>query len=435
MDKRTYDPTTAADAPPSYDSLEDVHLELKKKFKSDGSSSSLTQPFTASSGSFGSPVPKKNKGKFKPSHFWFNSSASNARSSREVHTTVLRLIRELVKEHTSSTLASAGILKSCVDACAKHDMQLSELLQQKYIEDHTPLYWVIVKRLPDGHPQPEEEDGQGPDLLSAFIEYASPLKEETINDIRLACLATSDQKLFQRLKQLPEIGRLSSVDQMLLGANAPPDEIEIEEMSANGEMFAAEFVIPQFHKRMVVSKAIVLEFIARRLFLFFSLKDFSWLTSLQGRLWTFTFFVAPETWVDTEPPGGSWCVSLELQETSPPTHVDSRLHIRGPNVVKSPEPTPRFPISPSYFTSPLNSMSPKRINSRSSNTLRLKTSTGPLVAPSKHSRGNRIVQSLEKCLNVATLQYGDNLYIGSDQMLRARFEAKLGRPETDCIIC
>jgi hypothetical protein len=57
------------------------------------------------------------------------------------------------------------------------------------------------------------------------------------------------------------------------------------------------------------------------------------------------------------------------------------------------------------------------------------------VAPSKHSRGNKIVQSLEKCLNVATLQYGDNSYIGPDQMLRARFEAKLGRPETDCVIC
>ena len=57
------------------------------------------------------------------------------------------------------------------------------------------------------------------------------------------------------------------------------------------------------------------------------------------------------------------------------------------------------------------------------------------MASSKHSRGNRIVQSLEKCLNVATLQYGDNSYIGPDQMLRARFEAKLGRPEMDCVIC
>ncbi len=267
VDKRTYDPTTPTDAPPSYDSLEKVHLELKEKPKSDGSSSSLSQPVTVSSESFGSPELKTIKGKFKPSKNWFNFSASNARTSREVHTTVLRLIRELVKEHTSSTLAGTGILKSCVDACAKHNMQISELLQQKYIEDHTPLYWVIVKRLPDG--QPQLEDSQGPDLLSAFIEYASPLKNETIKDIRLACLATSDQKLFQRLKQSPEIGRLSSMDQMLLGANAPPDEIEVEEFSANGEMFVAEFVISQFHKRMVVSKEIVLEFIARRPFFYF----------------------------------------------------------------------------------------------------------------------------------------------------------------------
>lgn len=259
VDRRPYldDPKTPTDSPPAYDTLEEVHLE-KPKFSDGSLSSSSSTTVSPTSRSFGV------KAKSKPSKNWFKFSSSKVRTSREVLTTVNGLILGLVKEHASNTSASIGILKSCADACAKHNTNFSEVLQRKYIEDHTPLYWLIVKRSPVRHLQ--LEDNQNPDLLNSFISYASPLKDETIKDIRLACLATSDQKLFQRLRQLPEIGRISSVDQMLLGSSASPDEIEVEDIHANGEMFAAEFVIPEFHKRMVVSKEIVLEFIARRAF-------------------------------------------------------------------------------------------------------------------------------------------------------------------------
>lgn len=134
-------------------------------------------------------------------------------------------------------------------------------MQTKFIEDHTPFYWAIVKRLPDGHHDVEES--QGPDLISALISYASPLNPETIREIRLACLATSDQKLFQRLRLTPDFHSVSGVEQMLLGVSTPLDEIEVEDVSPDGGAFAMDFVIPHFHKRMVVSKQIALEFIAR----------------------------------------------------------------------------------------------------------------------------------------------------------------------------
>jgi hypothetical protein len=56
---------------------------------------------------------------------------------------------------------------------------------------------------------------------------------------------------------------MSAVDQMLLGVKIPPDEIEVEELSADENAFRVNFVVPQFHKRMAISKNIPLEFIAR----------------------------------------------------------------------------------------------------------------------------------------------------------------------------
>ena len=78
-----------------------------------------------------------------------------------------------------------------------------------------------------------------------------------------SCLATSDQNLFKRLRQSPGFARMSTVDQMLLGVKIPLDEIEVEEISSDEDAFAANFLIPQFHKRMAISK---LEFIARGMY-------------------------------------------------------------------------------------------------------------------------------------------------------------------------
>ena len=167
----------------------------------------------------------------------------------------------MVQEQYSSFPAATGILQSCADACATHSLSLSSILQEKSIENHTPLYWAIVKRLPDEHHQ--VEDSSGPDLLSALLSYSAPLSPDTITDVRRACLATCDQRLFQRLRLSPEFAPVSGVDQMLLGGTIPPDNIEVEDVPGDGGEFMVTFEVLHFHKRMVVSKEISLEFIAR----------------------------------------------------------------------------------------------------------------------------------------------------------------------------
>ncbi|KAF7437582.1 hypothetical protein PC9H_004424 [Pleurotus ostreatus] len=46
-----------------------------------------------------------------------------------------------------------------------------------------------------------------------------------------------------------------------------------------------------------------------------------------------------------------------------------------------------------------------------------------------------IVASLEDSLMGASLQYSGTSYIARDAMLRARLEARLRKPEAECVIC
>ena len=180
----------------------------------------------------------------------------------QVEQTVLGLIWSLIEEHnTPSSSAAADILYSCSQACQGNSLSFSKLLQRKSMEGHTPFYWTVVKRLPDQHQDVSEH--LGADLLSALISFASPLTKDTIKDLRLACLATSDQALFQRLRMSPEFAPVSASDRLLLGMTIPPDEIEVHILPGDTGAFMVDIVIPHFYKRMVVTKKIVIEFIAR----------------------------------------------------------------------------------------------------------------------------------------------------------------------------
>ena len=191
--------------------------------------------------------------------YWFNFATS--RTAREVRNTVLGLVHDLVQEQYSSFPAAASILRSCADACATHSLSFSSVLQEKSIENHTPIYWAIVTRLPDEHYL--VEDASGPDLISALLSYSAPLSPDTITDVRRACLATCDQRLFQRLRLSPEFAPVSGADKILLGGTIHPDNIEVEDVPGDVGEFMVNFEILHFHKRMVVSKVIGLEFIAR----------------------------------------------------------------------------------------------------------------------------------------------------------------------------
>lgn len=250
------------DDPPSYETLNNP---AEYGFRSEKGASSLDSSSKSSLPSSPTSVPtypsqssstKSNKGKGRAN--WFGPFTSAGRTSREVHSTVLGLVRDLVREQNSP--AALGILRSCADACSSHSLSLSSILQEKSVEGHTPLYWAIVKRAPDEN---HDDSTQIDDLLTSLLSFSSPLSKDTIMELRHACLVTSDQALFQRLRLSPEFSPISGVDQMLLGATLPPDDITVEDVPGDEGSFAMNFVIVQFQKRMMVSREIVLEFIAR----------------------------------------------------------------------------------------------------------------------------------------------------------------------------
>ena len=181
---------------------------------------------------------------------------------------MLGLIRDLVQDHSSGSPAALGILQSCADACTSHSVSFSAILQEKFIENHTPLYWAIVKRTNE----PSEDDEVGgergssemkDDLVTALLSHISPLSPDTILDLRMACMATSDQAMFQRLRRSPRFASISKSDQILLGGSPSPDDVTVEIGPGDKGAFTVDCVVAQFHKRMMVSKEIVLDFIAR----------------------------------------------------------------------------------------------------------------------------------------------------------------------------
>lgn len=249
------DDPTPSEAPPSYDTLPSI--PSSSSFTLDEKVNPYLQPTyppSPQSPEPGSSVnPASPKGKWKGAKPWFPFGQA-ARAAREVKATVLGLIRDLVKLETSS---STSILQSCSEACNAHGLSLSSILQEKAIEGHTALYWAIVKRPPEP-PSPNDND-----VLTGMLALAEPLTDATISDIRLACLVTSDQRLFQRLRRSPAFAPLSGSDQMLLEASVPPDEVIVEDVPGDEGAFAVHFRLVKFQARMRVSKEIHMEYIAR----------------------------------------------------------------------------------------------------------------------------------------------------------------------------
>lgn len=260
---------TPSEAPPSYDT---ITAGAQPAAQLDFKSPVPSNPFTSTSASGGSLSPSYPSGsslrsptspspsasiKGKGRAQWFKLGGS--KTSKDVKATALGLVRDLVREEFQSP-AAFSILQSCAEACASNDVSYSSILQEKSIEGHTPLYWAIVKRKPDEN----QDDGtQVPDLLTALLSYSTPLSPATVADIRHACLVTSDQPLFQRLRQTPDFISGSAVDEMLMGVTLPPDDVEVINFPDDEGSFAVNLGIVKFQKRMMISRTITVEFIAR----------------------------------------------------------------------------------------------------------------------------------------------------------------------------
>ena len=306
-------PSPTIEGPPAYESLTPTHTDqATTRLIDNHPSPPVTHTTsTAISNSTGSPPPPPFRaiGSTQKTHTrspstssvssvkgkksgWFSfSSPAPSKTNHEVRSTVLGLVRDLVQDHSSGSPAALGILQSCADACTTHSVSFSAILQERFIENHTPLYWAIVKRT-KGPSEDDEGGGVGgggggggggglemkDDLVTTLLSHISPLDPDTILDLRMACMATSDQVMFQRLRRSPRFASISKSDQILLGGTPSPDDVTVEIGPGDKGAFNVDCVVAQFHKRMMVSKEIVLDFIARstypHIYCFESMKSF-----------------------------------------------------------------------------------------------------------------------------------------------------------------
>ncbi|RDX48632.1 hypothetical protein OH76DRAFT_644098 [Lentinus brumalis] len=394
------------DAPPSYDALEGVPPPPPRRDEKAGPSGSF--PASTPPTSPGSPASISGLGKRggkRGGNSWFAFGPSS-KAAREVRTTVLGLLRDLVKQGDAK--GALGVLESCADACKSYDLSLSSLLQEKSVEGHTPIYWAIVNR-PALPPRPDD-----PDLVSAVLSHAAPLTDATVDELRLACLHTSDHALFQKLRRSPAFSPLSAKDELILGGNVPLDEVDVEDVKADEGAFIVKMKIPAFQKRMRISESVRVEFIAK------------------GRMWELSFIVAGDHWDrrfgHRRVKQGTWAVKLALLPHSPPTWIDSRLVIEDPRVRGRPDLAQSSSSGPptSLLEAVLSQGESSETKARPPIEVRLKARE-QLTAQSWGAHAdNMVLVLLEENALAHGLQFNDGSLI-------ARLEAKLARPE--CIIC
>ncbi len=260
---------TPVDAPPSYEEYQQYVAFPKPGFPRDekvspSASSSKSLPATPVAGPStvvattprpiaSSPSVSQKKFGKSPLYKWF--PFGQAARTQEIKETVLNLVRSVVT--VPDPESALQILHSCRDTCAARGLEFSSVLQEPSVEGHTPIYWAIIKR-PSVDANPS-----GVDLVKEILAMASPLSNETISEICLACLTNSDQKLFQRLRRTAPFAGLSGTDEVLLGGNTPPDDVLVEEVASDHGDFVVHFCIVLFQKRMRISNRVGIEFIAR----------------------------------------------------------------------------------------------------------------------------------------------------------------------------
>ncbi|KAJ7066534.1 hypothetical protein C8F01DRAFT_1052716 [Mycena amicta] len=412
-DKNLVERTVSAiplDAPPTYEdstaassSSSAVAGPSTIRYPSDSKHQPPSPLSAFSSTSNSSPSPKAG---------WFGFASP---TTRQVRRTVLGLVRDLVKvtdDADASSVVTSSILKSCSDACAANGLSISALLQEK-IEGYTPLYWAIVKRPAENNdaavcPPESSSSNEALDLLTVLLSLSAPLTPASVSDVCRACALKSDNALFQRLRASPDFSPLSPTDQMILDASAPPDSITVENVPHDEFAFGVDFTVVRFQTRMRVSKNVELDFIAR------------------GRMWRLAFHVV-ERRRPTLPAPGTWYISLSLLEHSPPTWIDSRLLVPAP--VTSPLPT----VTGGFGSGLFGSGKPRP---RPMLSVRMK-SIEQLHPSGQHGWRKEIIIVLDEGDGdgLGTLQYAGCPYIQPDESLHFRLEARLARPEAECVVC
>ncbi|KAI5120813.1 hypothetical protein M0805_003210 [Coniferiporia weirii] len=424
--KLASDDEKLVDAPPSYDEANSSHPRPLFQTGSSTEKSSSRPRFPSTSGADLDSAPVASSSRLStssPTHASFSKSRAqhvpsapaakpSPKSQADVRTTVLGLVRDVVQKGTATVGADAarGILESCASACTAHGVPLGRVLQERSVEGHTPIYWAVVNRRrgPSGTTSANMNAGgngaerEDKDILFALLAHAGPLSPASVADLRLACLVTADNVLYQRLRTSPAMNSLSGTDRMLLSgwqdnagsetglaeaSNRPKgrrffaDIADVlEGDSADAGAFSVRLEIAMFQRRMRVSNEVTIEFIAR------------------GRLWDLCFFVVPSSPSHVASTAssssssssasssgrheassqrrssvpkaalaavrgrgiapGAWVACLSLLAHSPPCSADAQLVIPVPELKRTPTPPagippplpPRRPSTPTLIS-------------------------------------------------------------------------------------
>ncbi|KAF8513534.1 hypothetical protein JB92DRAFT_2923183 [Gautieria morchelliformis] len=432
----------AVDAPPAYDELSGAHSASlpsgQKTPNGPGRHPPQAQAGPPNATATRAYMPS---GSTKTWLSWFSEKDTRI----EVKRTIQSLMRDVVKDPASP--AAVSVLQSCLEACQSRGLSFQSIVSEKFIEGHCPLYWAIIKR-----PATSSEDDD--DRVQLFdILLSIPLDSTTRSEAYLACMLSSDQVLFQRLRHTPgdHSPSVSPAHELLLG-DTPKDDVRSVDRGADYGEFRINWKISKFQQRMRAIGGVGTEVIAR------------------GRIWSLALSILPR---DTYISGsliqaGAWVASVSLLEPSPPTYLDAQFSIQEPpketppsGVVTSPlaSPTMQPPHNPDDHVLPSTqtrktSFAPwsnlHKTAAKPPITLRVKTSMCqlealPLRSKKQDLRDHVLSQPGSKTLivplgghvNGNSLQYDGCSYIHRDGTLLVTFDGRLTKPGTggDCIIC
>ena len=152
------------------------------------------------------------------------------------------------------------MLQTCAEACAEKGIDFAALLQKPIMAGHLLVYWAVVKgRVTVQRPQ-------GADMVVLMIlHFSRPLQRASVDAVRRACMAVSDNALFRRLCGLHKVfaPHGSSTEELMLKGSGVEDSIVVEEQHNNSRAFNVYIKLAQFLLRMRMSKLVFVEFVTR----------------------------------------------------------------------------------------------------------------------------------------------------------------------------
>ncbi|TEB19042.1 hypothetical protein FA13DRAFT_1744757 [Coprinellus micaceus] len=147
---------------------------------------------------------------------------------------------------------ASGILQECLKICRGSSETLSQVLQDKFFGDHTPLYWAITNKNPQSHDPP---------LLKTLISHGGKLTKATQQDIVAAFRMYFDSVLYEAVK--PTLTMVDTLNTCSPSFFQGDEYCPIVTASSHTKgRSTVNFEIPRFFGRLLVDAELSLRFYA-----------------------------------------------------------------------------------------------------------------------------------------------------------------------------